>query len=407
MLAAGIASGVAGSAFAQAVPSTAQAVGQVSNRSPLATVAADNRPRFNLVPSFSATYDSNAVREAELNGVRRDNMRVSPGVDLDYHRLFGRVALGLKGSAGYDFNSRFRFLNQSRINFSGSAQAPVGSICSAIAEARYERSRFDLNDTQSSAGATSTIETYSLNANCTREGRLSPAGGFTYRSLESSQSRVFDYQQYVENIGVAYTQPSIGTITLQATAAQLRRPFLSELTGFNDDTNVYTLAVGLNRSVSPRIHISAVGGATRAEPRRIGVRSFLGASYNGQVEWLPNSRLTFTGSASREVTNQGGVSATYVIRENYALSARLQASTKGRISVAGSRVQRDFRGEDLTPTLLPIRTDRSSTIATNYSHDLSRRLRITFGLSRLWRKADNPIYDYKTTLLSCSIGAHF
>jgi hypothetical protein len=382
-------------------------VGQVSNRSPLATTTANNRPRLTLVPSVRSAYDSNALPIASLGDEPRDNMRVTPGIDLDYRRLFGRVALSARGSAGYDFNSRFRFLNQSRINISGSAQAPVGSICSAIAEARYERSRFDLNDTQASAGATSTTQTYSANANCTRGGGVSPVAGFTYRSLESSQARFFDYQQYVETLGIAYTKPSIGTITLNAMAAQLRRPFLAELTGFNDDTDVYSLAIGLNRSVSPRIRIRAAGGMTKADPRRAGVPSFLGASYDGQVEWLPVPRLTFIGSALREVTNQGGVSSTYVIRENYALSARLQASAKSQISVTGSSVQRDFRGEDLTPSLLPIRTDQSNTVSANYSYDLSRRLRVNFGVSRRRRKADNPIYNFKSTVLSSSIGAHF
>ncbi|WP_281384078.1 outer membrane beta-barrel protein [Novosphingobium chloroacetimidivorans] len=405
------AGGVAGSAWAQTVPPTgsegAPVIGQVSVSSPLSTNGANNQPRFTLVPSIRMAYDTNILRNVDQSGSGRDNLRVTPGVDLAYSRLFGRVALKFSGSVGYDFNDRIRSLNQSRIISEGSMGAPVGAACSVKADASYRRLTFDLNDTQAAAGSTSATQVYNVSANCTRESGFNPVAGFTYRSLESSQRRVFDYRQYVGSLGVAYTQPSIGTVTLNATAAQLRRPHFAELTGFDDDTDVYTLSVGLNRSVSPRIRISAAGGLTKANPRRTGVRSFLGASYNAQVEWLPTPRLVISGAALREVTNQNGISATYVIRSNYTLSAELQLSGKSRVSLIANRSQRDFRGEDLSPSLLPIRADRSNIISARYNYDLSHRLRASFDLSHRRREADNPTYNYTSTVLSSSIGAHF
>lgn len=402
ILAVGMAVSVAGGASAQTVsdqPLAAPFIGSTSN-------ADNNQPRFSLVPSVRTAYNTNVLRNDELSGPR-DNVRVTPGIDLNYQRQFGRVALGISGSAGYDFNSRFRFLDQSRIDFNGSVQAPLGSVCSITAEASYDKLSFDLNDTQANAGSTSTTQVYDVHANCLRRGGFTPVAGFTYRSIEAGQSSFFDYRQYTESLGLAYGQPSLGTITLNATAMQMRRPDLAELTGFNDNTDIYTLALGLDRAVSPRIQISARAGATKVIPRRASVRRFLGASYSGQVKWLPTPRFNVTGTAVREVTSQNGISATYVIRKSYALSAGLQVSAKSRIGLAGSHTLRDFRGGDLTPALQPIRTDRTSIVSANYSYDLSRRLRLGFALSHRWRKADNPFYDYKSTALSSSIGAHF
>lgn len=387
-------------------------VGQVPVASPLSTNLVQNRPRFTLVPSLRTVYNSNlVVYTAEGDGAR-DNLRVTPGIDLDYNRLFGRVLLDVRGSAGYDYNSRFKLLNQSRINFEGTARAPVGSVCSAVGTASYTKATFDFNDIQAGnsgteVGQSSTILNYGITAGCQRSAGFSPVGSFEFQRLSRSRSRVFNSELSVGSLGLLYSQPSVGTLSLVGTYTEIRRPFIAELTGVNDDTNVYDFAVGINRSVSPRLRIDISGGLTRAIPQRASVQSFTGASYNGRVEWLPTSRVVVTGTMSRQVTNQNGISATYVVRENYTLSADFKASAKSQITLAGSRVQRDLRGESLTPTLIPLRTDKLSSLSASYNYDLTSRLRVSLGVSHRWRTADNPIYDYESNLLSSSIGAHF
>ncbi len=410
ILAVGIVGGITSEANAQTAPlgqpTAASIIGQVPANSPLSTTKVDNSPRFALVPSVRTVYETNTLGYVEVRGPR-DNVRVTPGLDLNYRRQFGRVALGVSGSAGYDFNSRFRYLNQRRIDFSGSAQAPVGAVCSFRTQANYDTFRYDLNDTQAQVGSVSTTQVYGVSASCARGAGFSPVGRFNFRSLSSSRTHFFDYKQYIGNLGVAYAQPSIGTVTLSGTVAKLHRPFLIELTGVNDDTDVYSLTLGLSRSVSPRVRISASGGITKADPKRRGVAGFAGASYNAEVDWSPIPRFTVSGTGIREVTNQNGISATYVIRENYGLSGTLQVGGKSNIRLSGNRSRSDYRGEDLTPSLLPVRVDRFSSVSSSYSYNLSRRLRASVSLSHRWRKADNPLYDYTSTALSSSIGANF
>lgn len=430
-VAAGIFTGFVGNASAQTAPAQSDApavgqtgiktqpfaaplFGQVPNTSPLSNTVAQNRDRFTLVPSLRAVYDTNVARYFSLdqNNSARDNIRITPGIDIKYNRLLGRVFVDISGSAGYDYNSRFKRLDQSRINFNGTARAPVGAICSLTATTSYSKTSTDLNDAQSDNigtefGATSIIFDYSVKAGCERAAGFSPVGSFYSQHISRSRSRFFNSRRSVANLGLVYSQPSVGTLSITTAYTQIRRPFIGELTGFNDDTNVYDFAVGINRSVSPRLRLNVTGGLTKAKPQRAAVQSFTGASYSGRLEWLPTPRLVMTGTVARQVTNQNGISATYVIREDYTLSAQFKASAKSQITFGGSQVHRDFRGESLTPFLIPLRTDEVTTLSANYNYDLTPRLRVGLGVSHRWRKAGNPIYDYSSTVLSSSIGAHF
>lgn len=430
-VAAGVFTGFVGSASAQTAPAQSDApavgqtgiktqpfaaplFGQVPTTSPLNTTIAQNRPRFTLVPSLRTVYDTNVVRYLSLDqdSSARDNIRVTPGIDLTYNRLFGRLLVDINGSAGYDYNSRFKRLDQSRVNFNGMARAPAGAICSFVATTSYSKTSTDLNDTQSDSvgtefGATSNIFDYGVKAGCERVAGFSPVGSFYSQHISRSRSRFFNSRRSVGNLGLVYSQPSVGTLSITAAYTQIRRPFIADLTGFSDDTNVYDFAVGIDRSVSPRLHFNVTGGLTKAKPQRAAVQSFTGASYSGRLEWLPTPRFIMTGTVARQVTNQNGISATYVIREDYALTAQFKASAKSQITLAGSRVHRDFRGESVTPFLVPLRTDKVSSLSANYNYDLTHRLRVGIGVSHRWRKAGNPIYDYRSTVLSSSIGAHF
>lgn len=416
ILAAGIIGCVAGKASAQTSPppqpAAAPLTGQVSISSPLSTNAVENRPRFGLVPSLRTAYDSNVLRFVDLNDTPRDNIRVTPGIDLTYRRQIGRLLVSVNGSAGYDFNSRFKFLNQSRVSVNGSAKAPIGSICAFSTDVDYNRATFDINDIQSNdaqsqVGAVSTIQSYSLNASCKRSAGFSPNAELSYQKLSNSQFRFLNIERYQGSGGLSYTAPSIGTLSLNAIYTRLRRPFISDLTGINDDTNIYGVALGLRRAVSPRLQISASGGISKAVPERTGVRRFTGASYNGTLVWLPNSRLTVSGTLARQVSGQNGISATYVIRDDYTLSAGYKVSAKSQFTLAGNRSKRDFRGGNLTPFLEPLRADRLNNLSANYAYDLTPKIRVAFGVSQRWRTADNPVYDYRSTVLTSSIGAHF
>ena len=383
------------------------AVGQVSlSGSPLSQVSAGNQPRFTIVPSVRTVYDSNVLRSFDV-GDAGDNVRVTPGIDFRVRRAFGRVALTADGSAGYDFNSRYRFLNRSRIDFGGTARAPVGAICSVGLDAQFRQFQFELDDTQETVGTSTRDQSYSLTGSCPRAAGFSPIGSVTYSSNRSDGLSFFDSYQISEQVGVSYAKPSLGTLALVATAQQLRRPNIADLIGFADGTNIRGLSLGLNRAVSPRVRFNLAAGISEANPTRAGVESFVGASYDGKVEWLITPYFVVSGTAARAVTSQNGIGATYVIREDYSTAIDWQVSGASRFGVVARQTKRDFRGEDLNLERQPIGSDEITAFSANYSYAASRNLRFGFGLSHRWRNAENPFYDYKATVLSSSIGTQF
>jgi hypothetical protein len=383
------------------------AVGQVSlSGSPLSQASADNQPRFTIVPSVRTVYDSNVLRSFDV-GDAGDNVRVTPGIDFRIRRAFGRVALTADGSAGYDFNSRYRFLNRSRIDFGGTARAPVGAICSAGLDVQFRQFQFELDDTQETVGSSTRNQSYSLTGSCPRAAGFSPIGSLSYSSNRSNGLSIFDSYQFREQIGVSYAKPGLGTLALVATAQQLRRPNIADLIGFEDGTDIRSLLLGLTRAVSPRIRFNLAAGITEANPTRAGVENFVGASYDGKVEWLITPRFVVSGTAARAVSSQNGIGATYVIREDYGAAVDWQVSGASRVGIAARQTKRDFRGEDLNLERQPIGSDEVTALSANYSYAASRSLRLGFGLSHRWRDAENSFYDYEATVLSSSIGTQF
>ncbi len=403
-------------AFAQAAPVVAQPdappfaqplLGQVPANAALSVVAAGNADRFSVSPSLNAVYDTNVLRRAQPDGTETGNFRITPGISIALRRALGRVALNLSGTAGYDFNSRYRFLNRSRIDFVGGIRAPVGAICNANFTANYDQYQFDLGDVTQTLGSTTRNQNYDLALGCQRKAGFSPVAGVTYHVGSSGGISLFDYTQLSERGGIAYAQPSLGVVTLTAAASQLRRPNIVDTVGIDDSTDIRSLTLSLDRGVSQRVQLSVALGYTEANPNRGGVSSFSGLSYNGRINWNIIPLFSVTATAVRQVTSQNGISATYVIRDDYQASANWQFSRASQVSLSASRINRDFRGEGLTPTLAPVLADRTTIAAASYHYDTARWLRLGLGVSHQWRTADNALYNYQSTIISGSIGTRF
>jgi hypothetical protein len=250
-------------------------------------------------------------------------------------------------------------------------------------------------------------QNYDLDLACNRSAGFSPIGGLTYRVMSSSGTGLYDYTQASERVGIAYAQPSLGRLTLTGTASQLRRPNLFEAIGVTDATDVHSITLGLDRAVSKRVQFSVGVGYTKATPSRNSVSRYSGLSYNGRVNWNITPYVIVTGSAQRQVTNQNGISATYIIRDDYQASASWQFSRASQVSLSGFRILRDFRGENLTPTLAPITQDRTNIARLNYQYDTARWLRLGVAVGHQWRTADNALYNYQSSTISGSLGARF
>ncbi|RYF50891.1 MAG: hypothetical protein EOO38_04570 [Cytophagaceae bacterium] len=207
--------------------------------------------------------------------------------------------------------------------------------------------------------------------------------------------------------GIAYAKPSIGIVTLTAAASKLRRPNIGQAVDANDSTDVRVFTISLDRAVSQRVQLNLAAGYTEAKPNRVGVQGFAGLSFNGRINWNIVPLFSLTGTASREVNSQNGISATYVIRDEYVTSVNWQLSHASQVSLLGSRVNRDLRGEVRVSAVAPLLADRTTSISAAYRYNTSRRIQLGLRARRQWRTADNPIYTYRSTIISGSLGTRF
>lgn len=373
----------------------------------LSTVSDGNSDRLRLTPSVRASYDTNVLRLNDTAVGPRDNVRVTAGVDVIARRTFGRTAIDLGGTIGYDVNSRFEFLDRTRIELDGRVRTPVGAICSLTFSARYLQAQFELDDVEQVIGATDRQQYYDLLASCNRSAGFSPLAGVTYsrRSTDAQQFRSSDTLS--GRAGVSYARPSLGVVSLIVSRARIGRPDILTPTPIRDGTDITQARVSLRRDVSPRVSFNAGIGYVNAEPDRAGVGSFSGLSYEGEVAWRPTPRLTATASAGRDVTTQTGINSTYVIRDDYRLAVDARLSARSRLRGFAARVERDFRGRQPLPGAIVIGEDATDIVGATYSYDTARLFRISASASKRWRRADVAFFDYESTIVSLSIGARF
>ncbi len=377
-------------------------------RTPYAQAVAGNEQRFIILPSVTAAYETNTVPYS--NGSRNGNVgngRVTPGIDVVINRLIGATRFTLSGQAGYDFNTRFKSLNQPRINLGSSAAVPIGGRCTLGLGASYRQFRFDQSDLTQTINAKSRQQGYSGNFSCPRAVGFSPVVGASYIKQTSDDLAIFDYTTIAVNGGLSYAKPSLGVVSVTVGHQTSRRPEIRRVTGIDDRTDVNSINVGLSRAVSPRLQLQLSGGYFKADPHRAGVRSTSGLSYDATVVYAPSPRFTVTASAARNVTNEGGVSATYVTVEDYRLGLGWRLSAPSAVNLEAQRTHRSFRGEDILNATSPIGRDRVTQVAASYSLDALTRLRFTAGVRHLWRDSANRLYDYQTTIFSASVGARF
>jgi hypothetical protein len=394
-------------AMVGAASSAAQA--QTFNvNTPVSVPVAGNVDRFQILPVITTTYDSNALR-ANGDAVEgpRDNVRVSPGASVILNRLIGRTRFSLNGTAGYDFNTRFTEFNRERINLASQVTTPVGSPCTVTGNAGYERAQFDLTDTGVLVGASYQRQTYDVSASCSRVAGLYPAVGANYVSTSNSSSSSLDSNQFGLRAGVGYARPSLGNIRLEGGVSKISRPGVKDVLGIDDSRTISYVQFIFSRAVAPRVSFNLGAGLAHANPARTNVKPFTGPSFNGQLTIRPIPRVSFVAAAQRNVQNQSGYSATYVILDTYRVAGSYRLSSRSRASIYGQRSRSDPRGQDLLQFVQPRGADTLRVLGADYSFDFPTSLRLTLSLQRLKRTAGNSIYDYEASTASAGVSARF
>jgi Putative beta-barrel porin 2 len=359
-----------------------------------------------VLPTLSLIYDTNALRGTFQGQDSGDgNFRITPSVAVILNRRFGRTTVTASGSAGYDFNSRFKDLNQVRIAFNGSANLPIGGRCSVTPQVGYQRYQTDLADLEILRDNTTEFQDYTLTAACPQR-----VGFFPYVSVNQNTGKnsndnreILDYRTRSATVGMNYYRPSLGTVQLLATFRRIERPNVEQVIGIEDRTSANNYGVRIERSVSPRLSAAIGLSYLTVDPNRPGVRGYDGLAYNGSVTYRPNPSWALTAFASRDARGESAISASYVLENVYRLNTSYKLSARSSIDGGLERSTRSFRGEGLFPGNLIRGGDRTNIASIRYNFDPGRVFRLSTFAAYRERDGDNDIFDYDAIVVGASV----
>jgi len=358
--------------------------------------------------SIDELYDTNVSRTADqgasLRGLRQEDFRITPAATVDALVLLGRQTLSATGSLGYDFYNRNTRLNRERIGLNGALGLNVAG-CSGSVTAGYARRQSDLGDLLILTGDTrdiarfrntEEIKTVGASAICGGAIGLRPTASINQTWADNSTDfRQFsDYRSTVVSGGLAYSQPTLGTVTVFASAGQTTFPNRRFVAGGDEDGfDQASIGGRFERRIGARLRGSAELSYTKVSPDRAGVRGFGGLTWNGSLIAQVGDRLQVTGLVSRAVQASNRVDANYFIEKNYALNATYALSP--RLNLVGGVLQtdRDFNGSTgvFGPVLLE---DRVRSVNAGARLRWSRLVTLALTGVHEEREANGSFYDY-------------
>lgn len=371
---------------------------------PTSQGSAGNSDRFVIRPSVRTLYETNALKDSDPVD-DSGNFRITPGIDADISRLFGRTQVKLGGSAGYDYNTRFKFLDRVRIDVDGSVQLPVGARCPVTVEGAYNRSLLDLADTTGGEVSTQTTQEYDVSIVCGRSAGFAPEVGASYRRFSSGNSITSTSQMIRGRAGLRYAKPSLGIFIASLSVAEIKRE-RPQVTG-DETSRLDEATLRFQRDVSSQISLMVGGGYYWARSKSAGVGSSSGPSFDGLIRWRPTPRLSLSATAVRQVSNTQSIAASYQRIDRYALGAQWGLSSKTALNGSASLTKRQFEiNRAVTPADF-FTSDRTITFGAGVSHQIARNLSASANVTHRKRNASGDRFDYDSTAIGAGIGLKF
>ncbi|GLJ00630.1 hypothetical protein [Sphingobium sp. BS19] len=370
-----------------------------------AVLAQSGGDRLRVTTAMSAEYDSNILRRnPDSVAGPTDNTQFSPKVSVAMNRRFGRTAVKIDGTIGYDFNSRFKFLDRQRIIANLGVDLPVGSQCPISFKATHQQFQFDLNDINSTRSQLQIINRASVDIVCSRPG-ISPSIGANYATssaggLARGKSETWDIHG-----GVQLTLPSAGVLAVGAQYGQLARPGLEAL-GIMDGSISKRVYISIDRSVAPRFKVSGYIGYMLVNPERDAVPAFSGAAFKINSSYSFTPRLILNFSASRDAQAGSGIASTYVITEQYRGALDIDVLNDTSMSLSIARQNRRFFGNDFVSDRA-LNFDHIDSAAFVINRQIGTRFSVGLNGRVLKRRADLDVFEYKSLSGSASVGAKF
>lgn len=377
-------------ASASATPAFAQSTGS-NPEGPSLSLAVDTSYISNVTRSSEA--------QAAVRGLSRDDVRITPSINADIIKTFGRHTATLAGGAGYDFNLRNKRLNSERINLVGRLAFDL-PICDTDVSANFARNQSDLGQfgvfaDDATTDNTETITGGRVALNCGGIVGIRPTGSIGYQRGTNTNifRQIRNNETWIYSGGLAYQSPVVGDISLFIQRSEAR--YINETLpdGRNIEVTSTSYGAGFERDIGARLRGGAQISYVNTDSNRPGVASFNGLNWSLDATVLASSRLQFVVATSRALSTSLAIDADYNIASTYSVSANYALTSLVRLNAGYSHVDRTFVGSRaLFGT--PLTQDARDQFNIGAAYSRGSRLRFRLDGAREQRTGGGPEYDF-------------
>ena len=392
------------------------ALAQSASGAPVATTlgAPGGAVRSDVVFSLNARYDSNVPRlndeAVDTRGFEREDIRISPAVQLFVSRNLGRHQVGLRSYLGYDFYVRNTTLNRERLSVEPFAYVNL-PVCDLSVSGLAARQQSDLGELvyvgiDPTLGSDNTETRKRINGKliCGDTYGLRPTLEVERGSGDNSNPlrQIADYRVTRIQPGLGYASPALGEIGVYAVKQDTDLP--NQLLP-NGEISGYTLrgfGVQYSRNIGTRLNFNGSLSHVEVTPydRNFPGRSGLNASV--ALTLLASDRLQLAAFANRNFTSTLTSTSTYELAQGYGLTANYAANDRLRLRFGGQVSPRRFFYA-VTPTGPFIGEQTQYDIFGGVTYNLNRRLRLNLDGGYQRRNADFDIFDYDSVYAAVGI----
>nr|WP_246370847.1 outer membrane beta-barrel protein [Phenylobacterium haematophilum] len=360
----------------------------------------------------TVVHDSNVSRSdaatAALRGIQREDTIFSPAVTADVLLPVSRQSLYLRGSVGYDFHDKNTQLDTENLDFEGGANLRFGP-CEGQLGGSFHHGQANIQ-TVTLVDSENAIDSSSLGATvaCTRGAGLGVTAAAHKTWSENSNAVVFqnDSETWDGTVGVTYSRPALGTLTVYAGYSDTDYPnrlLPTSASGYQTTT----LGVSFERRISSRLQGVINYGYTTVETDSLVANSdFEGSTWSVDLIYRPTTRLRTEFGMGRAVLPASSIGGLYSIATNYRLTADYDLGSRIALSAGTEFVDTETDGS--FASLFPVLTDSQSyAVFGGITFAQSERIRWSLNARYEDRDANAPQYTYDRTVVALSAGVAF
>ncbi|WP_422794992.1 hypothetical protein [Sphingobium mellinum] len=335
-------------------------------------------------------YDDNIYRVDDRVENPKDDLIVTPWLELTYGKPLGRHDLLLRGKVGYD-----RFVSEgqrSKLRLDTEARATIrfGATCSITPMAAYRQQRADYGDLNQQTENLQRFTTLGAELGCERSGLFPVA---SYRRDLTRNARQFDYADQTSDTylgGIGYNMPSLGTLIAFYERVNSRRREL----GIENRINSYGLK--FKRAVSPLTQVDADVRWLDVTSDSAAVGTYKGLGWDVSLSSSLIPRLKLTVRTERGIVNDSLIASGFAIRTHHRVDGAFAISELTSAGVYADWERRKFR-QDAALRPFSIEADRTRRFGAMLTRKLSDRAELTVDAQHYRRRTDTDIASYSGT----------